>query len=1636
MKKHKILFGLFVVILAGIFAMIPQSKITAEAASTVTVHTKYSNAISVSDNDFNVNTAFNNATTIYSQEIARASAILATAFARDKSANRNDMPSVLQSYGFNDCTIYSASSYPKEKYAVSYVTATQDILRNGHPAKLVLFCLSDYTANETSGTASVDIMCKETVSEDYTSNNVLTYYYEGKRLYDYLAHLIHTTYVENEDCVFWITGWGRGGSVGNCLAKRVVDNYGTYRVASYLFGVSNTARDAVTDNSSWYNSIFNINLTDDVATYLPLSQWGYGRWGVDVNLGLPTDSAARQSIKNYVNNYYVLYTANADRTKTTYLDTAYPFFSDGECNGVAIQNVLNTLYMKLGSSYLNGVTNYYTQDLSFRQYGSVAKMIVKNADKINMSVYDFLHKLLTFMNQEDYATQDVLDWFLFMKASTDESCDGNTFISFVMKYGFGIENLTSDFVSKLTSSWSFPLKELFVNHVPEAYLAWMELPGTVGILNYNDFPQFSSSCNESKTSNGCSIVSYGGLYSDQTFVATLNSAQNEYTFAFYYGTDTKDACRPYGRVAMVFSAPAGITAGATPYYIDKSENYRTLEYTYDETTKIYTLYNILYLNDIKVRFKTVVDTPVARTDAVYTGGNITNLITNKDGTIYSTYPTVIVNAGSFTVTCTLKNTDTYQWAAGYDSADLEVPITIAKRDLTVTANDITVTYNGKSQGTVNTAYTLDGLTSKDQVQSVSISGSATSAGTYKNKLVPSNLKIANTTTGKEMNFCYNISYQKGTLTILPVSVEIPTAVTGVCYDGEPHQMVDTLNDSVYETENYQAITPGSSIAVCTLHDTKNYKWSDDTTAVKYISWTLEKRPLTVIARDLETYETGEEIGSNRYDTVGSLASGHGLVSVSITGGATEAGVYPEAFVPFDALIKDGNGKNVNEYYEITYQKGKLTVHAVTELLLVQEATKKEYAEDERFDKTGMKISAKYDDETVLEIFTYTIDKTVLAPTDTYVTVSFLNKEVQQPVTVSAHVFDTVSYVWAEDFSTCTASVLCTAHVACGKTETVPSELTDSQAVSCLADGYEDYEATFTLAVFEKQTKHVVSEAQGHKPSDWIVGKDSSCDVGGYRYKQCTVCSEELEEEVILVKPHTYGNWKETKASTCVLDGEKEQVCSICKYVNKETLTKLGHDFSDDYTIDVKTHCTHVGSKSRHCSRCDAVTDVTEIPKTEHSWTSYITTKQATCEEDGEQIRTCMLCMAEDEPNILPALEHNYSLGFTVDEYPTCTVKGKKSRHCNNSGCTSVVDVTEIDYIKHEWTDWEKTVATCEEDGTETRYCLACGTEDVGKTTPSLGHSFSYRYTVDQEASCTEDGSKSKHCTRSGCTATTDTKIIPAVGHTEGEWATITKPTCVQKGLLCRYCVDCDELLDSKETPMTEHQKGQAVVTASTCVEVGKEEYFCTVCQTKLDEKELSLAEHAWEDVVTVEATHLSEGTCQKTCRVCGKTQEESNEKTSEHTFTDWTSNGESTHTGVCACGETETEEHAFGGDGVCERCGYVLREEPPAAEETAREKFLAEMEKFGAETLSGKADEATFTRLCELALLYNEIPSEEKSTVSAEFSTLTAALESYNEQADADNREWEDTNRNLFSAFAALSLPLLCVVFLLKKKLL
>ncbi len=162
-----------------------------------------------------------------------------------------------------------------------------------------------------------------------------------------------------------------------------------------------------------------------------------------------------------------------------------------------------------------------------------------------------------------------------------------------------------------------------------------------------------------------------------------------------------------------------------------------------------------------------------------------------------------------------------------------------------------------------------------------------------------------------------------------------------------------------------------------------------------------------------------------------------------------------------------------------------------------------------------------------------------------------------PIDHNAHSFGAVSYVWAADNSSCTASRVC--QLGCGHSETEAAVIDRriTQAQSCTNPELTTYTASFTNAAFNTQIKAnlMTASALGHEYGELIAKVDATCVATGFgAHYFCDVCDTYFTSSkhettynalILAVDPaaHSYGSAVYSWAA----DHTSCQAMRICGY---------------------------------------------------------------------------------------------------------------------------------------------------------------------------------------------------------------------------------------------------------------------------------------------------------------------------------------------------------------------------------------------------------------------------------------------------------------------------------------------------------
>ena len=312
---------------------------------------------------------------------------------------------------------------------------------------------------------------------------------------------------------------------------------------------------------------------------------------------------------------------------------------------------------------------------------------------------------------------------------------------------------------------------------------------------------------------------------------------------------------------------------------------------------------------------------------------------------------------------------------------------------------------------------------------------------------------------------------------------------------------------------------------------------------------------------------------------------------------------------------------------------------------------------------------------------------------------------------------------------------------------------------------------------------------------------------------CEVCGKAYGE----MKPHSYTNKKSPEylksAATCTAKAVYYTSCADCGLSSKGTADEatfeygnaLGHKYGEWVSNGDGTH-------SRVCAN-----DSTHIETKNCHGGKATCTAKAICEVCGK---------AYGEMTA-----HTFTAKSAVSRYlkkaATCTEKSEYYVSCAGCGLSSKGTKSEATFegsaLGHLLTQWNVTDASCTESGSEERHCTRCDYKQT-QIIPAKGHTFG-EWKITKNVGCVTDGEQTRECTVCG---SKETKVIAATGvHVYGGWKVTKAPTCTTAGVKERTCAGCN----AKET-MTLQATGHKYTTSTvkpTYSAKGYTLYKCSLC---------------------------------------------------------------------------------------------------------------------------------------------------------------------------------------------------------------
>ncbi len=356
---------------------------------------------------------------------------------------------------------------------------------------------------------------------------------------------------------------------------------------------------------------------------------------------------------------------------------------------------------------------------------------------------------------------------------------------------------------------------------------------------------------------------------------------------------------------------------------------------------------------------------------------------------------------------------------------------------------------------------------------------------------------------------------------------------------------------------------------------------------------------------------------------------------------------------------------------------------------------------------------------------------------------------------------------------------------------------------------------------------VAEEINGYEFAGWYDENGNKYRFPVTVYSDLTFYAEYNEVEV---HEHSYTSFVATPA-TCTESGVMTYTCE-CGDSYTEIISPQGHrDEGKGYTYKVPS-CVEEGRFAVLCEDCKRFLRFIDIPAIGHTPGEWIVTTEPTEFIVGIETQYCLVCGEVIATRAIGTLEHTH-VPKTITIPASCMVPGMEYDICETCGET-LGEARVIPATGHTEGEWEITTpATCTENGEKIKKCTVCGEICVTETIPANGH---ISKTITIPASCTVPGMEYDICETCGETLG-EARVIPATGHTEGEWSVSIEPTCVDEGEKICHCSVCGQVCAAEAIPAKGHVPGEwETVLEPTAETEGKKIRRCTVCGETVEEE--------------------------------------------------------------------------------------------------------------------------------------------------------------------------------------------------------
>lgn len=217
----------------------------------------------------------------YSQPLSTVSSLWSSVIYSGVTLNAGGsakaIKALMEYHGLQDVKTYSLAGSYSDNHLSQLAIGHRTVSYNGAEKEIISVSVrgTNGTLQEWSSNFDIGDPNESPGTTDWVvKTNHKGFDVAATRLLSYINTYIRSYTSSTSNKVLWVTGHSRGAGIANIIGARL-QNAGYYNF-TYTFAAPNTT---TASNAASYKSIFNIVNTDDFVPYLPMTAWGFKRYG-------------------------------------------------------------------------------------------------------------------------------------------------------------------------------------------------------------------------------------------------------------------------------------------------------------------------------------------------------------------------------------------------------------------------------------------------------------------------------------------------------------------------------------------------------------------------------------------------------------------------------------------------------------------------------------------------------------------------------------------------------------------------------------------------------------------------------------------------------------------------------------------------------------------------------------------------------------------------------------------------------------------------------------------------------------------------------------------------------------------------------------------------------------------------------------------------------------------------------------------------------------------------------------------------------------------------------------------------------------------------------------------------------------